>query len=184
MNKPARRFRDTILRLDVLFRKALRIRNHKQRELYLSAIIVKLHDQWNYRSRQVIFESFAGSECKMMRRLRQNWGRKKMGNTWEPDWHVTSDTIRAARILNVGNYSQIQSVFGAVMYCDDLRWTRNAIVHNIPCSFIKYRDMALTKYRLSNIFPFEIILYTNPNTGNSIYEDWCDEMVIALQNIF
>ncbi len=119
----------------------------------------------------------------MMKDLRQLWSTKRhMDYTWEPDWHITTNTIRAAELLNVTGLPQIQNALGAVTYIDDVRWTRNAIVHNIPQSFFKFKNMALNKYHLKNISPFEIILQTNPKTGNTVYQDWCDELSIALTN--
>jgi hypothetical protein len=100
---------------------------------------------------------------------------------WEPDWHIPGNTIRAARLLNVPDLVQIQNVIGAITYIDDVRWTRNAIVHNIPTSFYQYRKMTLSKYHLSSIVPFSLPIEINPVTGNTIYQDWCDEFKYALR---
>lgn len=186
MNRPTIRFMNAIQRMDVLFRKALRSNNIAIKELFLSSIIVKLHDQWNYRCRQIICECYGGAEGKMLFKLQQAWtnGGRKMGASWEPDWHIPSVSLRAATLLNIRTVNNLQNAFGAVTYVDDLRWTRNAIVHNIPGTFRKYQDMALNKYQIKYISPYEIILQINPKTGNTIYEDWCNEMTISLSSAY
>lgn len=182
MNRSAFRFKAIVNRLDLLYRRGLKAYYPKYRELFLSCVIVKLHDQWNYRSRQIICDSYGDREAKMMHELRIKWTSKKMRENWEPDWHVTTNSIRAASLLQLSNISQIQNALGAVTYVDDLRWTRNAIVHNIPMSFNKYREMALNKYQIINLPPHELITRVNPITNNTIYEDWCNEMIIALSS--
>lgn len=41
--------------------------------------------------------------------------------------------------------------------------------------------MALEKYLVRDIMPYRLPLETNALTGNLIYEDWCNELEIALQ---
>jgi UDP-N-acetylmuramyl tripeptide synthase len=182
MNRSAIRFKVIVNRLDLLYRKGLKAHYPKYRELFLSCVIVKLHDQWNYRSRQIICDSYGDREAIMMRELRNKWTSKNLRQDWEPDWHMTANSIRAASLLQLANKYQIQNALGAVTYIDDLRWTRNAIVHNIPNTFNKYRRMALNKYQITNMPPHELIAQVNPITNNSIYEDWCNEMIIALSS--
>jgi hypothetical protein len=106
--------------------------------------------------------------------------RKKMDKNWEPDWHIPNVSIRAAKILALPNYITLQNVFGAITCIDDIRWTRNAIVHNIPCSYQKYKEMALNKYRITNVEPAYLLQEVNPKTGNTIYQDWCTEIINVL----
>ena len=89
--------------------------------------------------------------------------------------------MTAAELLSVPDLLQIQSAIGAVTYADDISWTRNAIVHNSPAAFSRYERMALEKYLVRDIMPYRLPLETNAVTGNSIYEDWCDELKTALQ---
>ena len=182
MNRPALRFMDTLDTLDRLFVECSIMTDLKRRELILSWIVIKLHDQWNFRSRQIVLESYNHSEKEMLEILRQNWGRKVMQCAWEPDWHIPTIAIRAAQLLKVPDISQIRNAIGAVTYIDDIRWTRNAIVHNIPASFSKYQEMALNKYGFRNIPPHLLSCSINPNTGNTVYEDWCVELKIALSS--
>jgi len=182
MNRPALRFINTLDTLDSLFVECSKVTDEKRRELLLSWIVIKLHDQWNFRSRQIVLESYGHSEKEMMKYLRNNWGKKVMSCSWEPDWHIPGNTIRAAQLLNVPDTTQITNAIGAVTYIDDIRWTRNAIAHNIPTSFSKYQEMALNKYGLRNIPPHLLSCIVNPRTGNTLYEDWCVELRIALSS--
>jgi hypothetical protein len=184
MNKSALRFNQIIDKLDNIFREGNNSQFEFDREKAFSYVIIKLHDQWNFRLRQIVMIDSNLSEKKMMTLLRQNWTRnnKTMDNSWEPDWHIVTNTIRAGRLLNIPNLSNLQNSIGAVTYNDDIRWTRNAIVHNISASFRRYRIMTLNKYNLSNIMPYQLLNQINPVTGNTIYEDWSTELSIALQN--
>lgn len=171
MNHAALRFNRVLDRLDNIFYKASSSVDMREKELLLSYLVIRLHDQWNFRSRQIVLQSFGRSPRKMMNLLRQSWGRRVMDHGWEPDWHVPSNAIRAGRLLNIPDLTQVQNALGAVTYIDDVRWTRNAIVHNIPTSFNKYKKMALSKYQVADISPYLLPMEFNPATGNTIYED-------------
>jgi|GEM_PF-3051390 len=182
MNKPALRFIATIKKLDTIFKDATSSSDIVKKELYYSFIIIKIHDQWNYRSRQIVIQDSGRKESEATNYLRLKWGRKKMDNYWEPDWHIPANAIRAARLLNVPNLSNIQNALGAVTCIDDIRWTRNAVVHNIPTSFEKYNNMLLRNYHIVKVPPYSLLNEINPLTGNTIYEDWSNELKIALCN--
>jgi len=181
MNRPALRFAEVIERLDKLVQEASTAQDEKHKEILLSFVVVKLHDQWNFRSRQIVLESFGRSEEAMTETIRRNWGITVRDKGFEPDWHIPSNTIKAACLLKVPDLTQIQDAIGSVIYIDDIRWTRNAIAHNIPTSFTKYRQMTLSKYQIQDVMPYRLPLETNAETGNSIYEDWCNELGNALR---
>ncbi|MFC1816280.1 hypothetical protein ACFL0M_10140 [Thermodesulfobacteriota bacterium] len=181
MNRPAVRFDAMLSHLDDLFHEASTTVELTKKEILLAYLVIKLHDQWNFRSRQVVQISYGKSQKKMIEILRYHWSTKKYMNAgWEPDWHIPNNAIRAGRLLNIPNLSQVQNALGAVTYIDDIRWTRNAIVHNIPTSFSRFHSMTLSKYFLSNIKPSFLPLEMNPITGNSVYEDWCTDLSNAL----
>jgi hypothetical protein len=180
MNRIACRFNKAIEQLDSIFYEASIETNEKKKEVLLSYLIIKLHDQWNTRCRQIILESYSHSVGRMTKYLRSHWGRRPMNNSWELDWHVPNNAIRAARLLDVPDLIQIQNAFGAVLYIEDIRWTRNAIVHNMPVSFAKFKTMTLSKYFMTNRQPHTLPLEINPHTGNTIYEDWCNDLSSAL----
>ena len=183
MNRSALRFEGVLRYLDGLFREASATPDVSRKDLILSYIVIKLHDQWNFRTRQIIQQSYGKSQAKMIEILRMNWStRKKMDKGWEPDWHIPGNAIRAGRLLNRPNLARVQYALGSVTYVDDIRWTRNAIVHNIPISYGKFRSMSLSKYYIRDIAPSLLPLEINPASGNTIYQDWCDELRNALHN--
>jgi hypothetical protein len=94
---------------------------------------------------------------------------------------MPENAIRAGRLLQIHNLSQVQNAFGALTFIDDIRHTRNAIVHSIPACYGKFRSMTLSKYYLRNIDPSFLPLERNPSSGNTIYEDWCNELLGALR---
>lgn len=182
MNRIAIRFETQLAKLDSVFAEAVTLSNPVKKEILLSYIIIKLHDQWNFRSRQIILRSYGKSESRMSEHIRNNWSpRKVMDFGWEPDWHIPANAIRAGRLLNIPDLNQVQGAFGAVTRIDDIRWTRNSIVHNLPTSFTKYKVMTLNKYHLSNTSPYLLPLEINSTTGNTIYQDWCDELKFAIR---
>jgi len=182
VNRPALRFDAVLNRLDALFLEASATGEVTRSEIILSYLVIKLHDQWNFRSRQIVQASSGQSEKKMMNILRHKWSPKKnIAADWEPDWHIPNCAICAAKLLNIPNFSQLQDALGAVTYIEDIRRTRNAIVHNVPGAFTKFRSMTLSKYFLSNIEPCFLPLEINPHTGRSIYGDWCADLRAALQ---
>jgi hypothetical protein len=63
------------------------------------------------------------------------------------------------------------------------RYTRNAIVHNIPTSFQKYRTIVRNNYGQVGVAPHEILFHRNLSTGKTIYEDWCDDLIQAISAI-
>lgn len=183
MNRPAIRFRSVLNFLDNLFIKTANSNDRKEREIFCSFIIIKLHDQWNFRSRQVVLENYGRSESSMMEFLQTNWGRKRMNAGWEPDWHIPPTAIRAARLLGVRNFIDIQNALGSVTKIEEVRWTRNAIVHNIPTSFQKFRTIVRNNYGQVDIAPHEILFHRSPSTGKTVYEDWCNDLINAISAI-
>jgi hypothetical protein len=170
--RAALRFEAVLRFLDGLFLEASATSDSVHKEVLLSYVVIKLHDQWNFRSRQIIHLSYGKSQAKMMNYLRRNWSpRKNMNKSWEPDWHIPGNTIRAGRLLNIPNLAKVQNALGAGIYVDDIRWTRNAIVHNIPLSYGKFRSMCLRRYFVRNISPSDLPLEINPVSGNTIYQD-------------
>nr|VFK23317.1 MAG: hypothetical protein BECKMB1821G_GA0114241_100460 [Candidatus Kentron sp. MB]VFK28443.1 MAG: hypothetical protein BECKMB1821I_GA0114274_100658 [Candidatus Kentron sp. MB]VFK74255.1 MAG: hypothetical protein BECKMB1821H_GA0114242_100276 [Candidatus Kentron sp. MB] len=185
IQRVALRFEAVLNHLDDLFYEASSTVSSAHKNILLSYVVIKLHDQWNFRSRQIIRLSYGNSLSQMMSLLRRSWSKQKeMESSWEPAWHIPSNAIRAGRLLNIPNLSKIKDALGAVTYINDIRWTRNAIVHNMPASFRKYRAMSLDKYFIRDIAPSQLPLEINPKSGNTIYQDWCDELRSALRNVW
>jgi len=181
MNRVALRFACSIRKLDEIYRKAVFTPDEVDREILLSFLVIKLHDQWNFRSRQIVLESFGKAEGTMTEYLRTHWSnRKPMDIGWEPDWHIPTNAIRAATLLGVPGVVRITNALGAVTVIEDIRWTRNAIAHNIPTSFSKYHSKITRRRSLGALMPYRLPTETNPASGRSFYEDWCDELYNAI----
>ena len=121
MNRVALRFESQLARLDSLVVKAAAERNNLHKEVLLSYVVVRLHDQWNFRSRQIVLTSYGKSEERMMKCLRTNWTQKRnMDIGWEPDWHIPANTIRAAQILDIQDLIQVRDAIGSVSSIDDV----------------------------------------------------------------
>lgn len=181
MNRPAQRFMEAVERFDRLVQEASMTQDEEKKEILLSFVVFKLHDQWNFQSCQIVLESYGGSEQEMREFLQRNWGKKPQGEDWEIAWHVPKDAIRAAQLLNVPDFVQIRDSIGSVTCADDLCWTRNAIVHSGPVALARYEEMALNKYLLRDVVPCGLLLETNARSGNLIYGEWCDELGGALR---
>lgn len=163
--------------------KAANSNDLKEREILCSFIVIKLHDQWNFRSRQVVLENYGRSESSMIEFLQSNWASRRMRVGWEPDWHLPQNAIRAARLLGVSNIADIQNALGSVTKIEEVRWTRNAIVHNIPISFKKFRTVIRNNYGQVGIAPHEILFHRNSSTGQTVYEEWCNDLINAISAI-
>jgi hypothetical protein len=59
-----------------------------------------------------------------------NWGKKKQGKLWEPNWYDQGDGARAASLLDPSNRTTITGALGAATNpIEDLRWVRNYCAH-------------------------------------------------------
>lgn len=181
MNRPAQRFTEAIERFDRLVQEASMTQDEQKKEILLSFVVFRLHDEWNLQSCQIVLESYGEPEEEMREFLRHNWGEKTQKEDWELAWHVPGQAIRAAELLNVPDLVRIRNAIGSVTCADHLCWTRNAIVHSSSAALSRYKRMVLEKYLLRDVVPYRLPLETNMTTGNSIYGDWCDELGGALQ---
>ena len=160
----------------------------------ISYSVIKLHDQWNARCREIVIKSCQGGyrtkRGTLLSRsvkenpldyLRNNWARTTvMGSNWEPDWHIPSNTIRAASLLNVQNLAEIQNALGAITVIDELRWTRNAMVHQLPHTFGQYRLISNNR-SLSHITePANLAIHRDVTSQKLIIDIWEEELTIAL----
>src|SRR5205085_3098452 len=111
LEKVSRRFDQYCLGLDMLVAYALKLQPSEPRiaKTIVSFCVIRLHDQWNARCRELVLKSATGrvltSQGAHLARavrgnpleaLRKKWGKKVMDQSWEPDWHIPGTTIRAA----------------------------------------------------------------------------------------
>jgi hypothetical protein len=194
-----RRFDKQCSEINYFVRKALRHRPNRTRafKVYTAHAVIKLHDAWASRCRELIVKSSIGgyqtlSGISLTRSavlgrsidpvawLRDNWTTKRMSNTWEPDWHLPDQAIRAARLLGVANYVTIMNGLGAITITNQVRFTRNALVHSLPVIFGRYRDQIHTLGLPHNTDLYDFIYMRIDHTGVMFIDDWMDKMKLCL----
>jgi hypothetical protein len=157
--------------------------------------VVKLHDQWNARCRELIIRSARGN-CETLtgtvlprstrinpiQQLRNTWSKKStMSTAWEPDWHVPEVSIRAAGLLGIANYEAVTNAFAAITIMEEMRWTRNAIAHELPRTYQQFRHNQALRFAISDYCPAEYAVQRIPETADMIIDIWMNEMMLALR---
>lgn len=104
-----------------------------------------------------------------------------MDVTWEPEWHMPAVSERAARLLNIANYSTVVNAISAITIIEDLRWTRNSIVHELPRTYRMFRLRQLMRFNPLRYGPADYALQRIPGTANLIVDSWMDELKLALR---
>lgn len=161
--------------------------------------VIRLHDLWASHCRQLIicsadtrFKTLSGIRLPPAARLplkaqpipwlRDNWSpRRKMGPTWEPDWHIPDQCIRAAQLLGIANYATVANALSAITITDQIRWTRNAVVHSLPATYSKLRVLSASLGLPSNVSPSRIIYSRVNGTGPLLFHHWISELRLCLE---
>jgi hypothetical protein len=113
--------------------------------------------------------------------LRNNWTTKKrMPPNWEPDWHVPGQAIRAAQILKVDNFTTMFNALSAITITDQLRYTRNAIVHALPATYKMYRKTVIGLGIPRDTKPVDFVYYRIGSTGPMLIDHWISELTLCL----
>jgi len=192
LNHVLRRFESCCTKVEALINEAIAVQNTNQRAFstYSAQVVIKLHDFWTTHCRQLVIYSCRGgcstltgvvlsrspvlhSCADPIEWLRRNWsGSGRMGRSWEPDWHVPSQCLRAAELLRIANYGTVFNALSAVLVTDQLRFTRNAIVHSLPVTYSRFREMEVQLGFSGKIHPLEFIYYRNSGSGNMLVDDW------------
>lgn len=157
--------------------------------------IIKLHDQWNSRCRELILKSALGN-CRTLsgtllpratpinpvQKLRNIWSRNKpMDVSWEPDWHVPAVSVRAATLLGIANSQTVTNAISAVTIVDSLRWTRNVVTHELPRTYKMFRKIQSSLFNPPSLCPSDYVIQRIPGTTDLIIDIWMDEMKLALR---
>lgn len=160
------------------------------------ASCVQLQDRWAYRVRQLIMASACGNfrtaggqvltrtsglstherAAKLLRRLWTAGGRT-LGAAWEPSWYNPDDAIRAARLLQCGNFQQISLGLGTSTAPVELRAVRNVLVHDSPSAWRKYLELFGNRRQV--VSPLSYALNVDPTTGLSRLSLWMRDLRIA-----
>jgi hypothetical protein len=199
------RLRKDRQKYDRLLTRALQLRGAEKEisDALIERVIIGLHDSFALAARNVILDSAIGKNVtrtgrKLMRTLslvgfaspldflRHSWARnKKMPNSWEPDWFMPDNSIRAATLLQVSNEVEITNGLGALMSITRLRATRNVIAHCLPNTWQRFRDLNDQLGFVPMRLPPDLVMSYDPTTKNRYIDDWMteieDSIVIAIE---
>jgi hypothetical protein len=103
-----------------------------------------------------------------------------MGNTWEPDWYLPDQCLRAARLLGIANYATVFNALSAVLVTDQVRFTRNAVVHSLPVTYSRFRAMTARLGFGVNVSPLEFMYCRLGGTGPMLIDSWISELQLCI----
>jgi len=166
-------------------------------ETHVLYAVIKLHDYWCSSCRQLLVLSCAGGNStasgvvlpraanlppgeEPVTWLRRNWTAKKMSNSWEPDWHIPFQCMRAAKLLGVANYTTVIDALGALTLIDHLRIIRNTIVHSLPVTYLPYRKLLSSGGHYKNTDIVNYVLGRDVGTSQFVIHTWIDELQLCL----
>jgi len=198
LGKISARFEKICFAIDKRIEYALKIysSNDVISKSIISFCVIKLHDQWNARCRELILKSAMGNYKTLsgrilprsatinpLQQLRKTWStRKSMEVSWEPDWHVPNVSVRAAQLLRIANYNEVSNAISALTIIDDLRWTRNAIAHELPLTYQMFHNNQSARFGPPRYSPSDYAIQRIPRTPNIIIIDnWITELKLALR---
>lgn len=183
------------LTLDAL---AMRTSHPERAEAIIRSVIIDAQDSWSLACRQLVLTSASGRAFSRKGRLiarpssalrgvspidslRRNWATKKMSNSWEPDWFIPANAIRAAGILGLSNAGEISSGLGAAIVHDYLRVARNVVAHSLPNTWVKLRTVEASVSVGTFLIPTDFVTVINPRTGSRFIFEWLDELELCLK---
>jgi len=161
--------------------------------------VIRLHDLWASHCRQLIicsadahFRTYSGvrlprasslpPKARPIPWLRDNWtSGKRMKPSWEPNWHIPDQYLRAAQLLGIGNYVTVSNALSAVTIVEQIRYTRNALVHSLPATYWKLRILSASLGLPWNVNPVNIIYSRVNGTGPLLFDHWISELRLCLQ---
>lgn len=197
------RFRADRERLDDVVAGALAIRNGEPERFRALAewVIIALHDSWSRSCRDIVLDSARGARsrtgrllprsnvlkgyagrCDPMTVLRSSWTTttKTMSITWEPDWFIPQNALRAARLLRVANEIELGNGFGASAVPDHLRITRNVVAHSLPNTWQRFRALQTSLGIFVPSRPADLIMTFDAPSGLRLIEKWIRELEVSL----
>jgi hypothetical protein len=168
------------------------------RKALLGFAIVRLHDEWSAKCREIILQSASGAAYTRkgvllgrssrllgespMPHLRRKWSVKgsTMKSTWEPKWYTPSEASRAASLLGLSNEATVTAALGAGTIPDDLRITRNVVVHTLPNTWNQYRSLVRRYGHPSSTTPADFVTLRNTATGLLLFDEWIDSLYLNI----
>lgn len=165
----------------------------------VASAVVVLQDAWAVACRAIVLNSAEGEaftrkghrllrspilsrDKRPMDELRKKWRNdKEMPKSWEPNWHIPKDAIRAADLLQVVNCSTIVGGLGAAIHVDKLRCVRNVIAHSFPDTWKKLKALQRQMGYRTPLSPSDFVLSRGSHgTGLRLLDQWYQDMEYAL----
>lgn len=190
-------FDRSLTRLAHLIRIAARPRTvDRTREALAEYALLRLHDVWAFRCRQIVLRSAVGgfvtrgghtisraanlpSGTAPLDWLRRSWANQKtMKLSWEPDWFLPDNCIRAARLLGTANLASISGGIGASQAAIEVRTIRNLIAHSLPNTWTRYRGLTMPLHGV--VCPNQVILAVDVITGKNQFSRWASDFRASL----
>ena len=197
LTKISIRFEEACSAIDRRLAFALQLRslNADIAKAIVAFCVIKLHDQWNARCRELVLRSAIGNCVTLtgivipksaisspMQMLRNKWSNNRtMDFSWEPDWHVPNNTERAAKLLGITNYPTVVNAITAITLIEDLRWTRNSIAHELPRTYKMFRQCQQMRFSPPNYCPSDYAIQRIPGASHLVIDSWMDELKLALK---
>jgi hypothetical protein len=166
------------------------------REAIVEHAIIRLHDAWAVRVRQLIVLSAIGGhvtasgnvlgratnlDCRLspVHQVRLLWTTRPMDSTWEPKWYDPAEAIRSARLLGVRNFLELSAGLGATLQARELRTVRNLIAHRVPNAWQKFRTLARNHPPTAS--PALYTTAPHPQSGLSPLSTWVADLTTTLR---
>ena len=98
------------------------------------------------------------------------------GSYLEPTWGDSNKINLIISGLRCSNQGNLLTAFGVAARIEDLQMCRNACAH-ITSDMVKTVSKAIVRYKSNKIYhPSEIMLWTDPVTGDYLWKSWVDEI--------
>lgn len=166
-----------------------------EREAVVEHAIIRLHDCWSNRVRQLIVLSAIGGHISRSGRrlprvtrlparrspvhqIRHIWTGKIMSDSWEPKWYAPADATRCAQLLGVANLVEIAGGLGASLRADELRTVRNLVAHRVPHAWQRFRKA--TSSMPPNCNAIDFVTSIDTATGLPVMSTWVLDLTSAL----
>ena len=194
--KIVRRFEDQLLKINYIV-KCRRVNTNFRHDAAISNCIVHLQNIWSLTCRNIIISSSKGNVVDIkgnliqksqaivnninpLEFLRNSWFRKPRQPDWEPDWYKTSESLKAAQLLNISNNNQVTFGLSAITILDQIRITRNFICHELPILREKYNNMCMSTIFRDHVSVFDFITSFLPSTTYRVFDIWVEQLTKAL----
>jgi hypothetical protein len=177
----------------------IRVSDRMVFEAVVSSVLIGFHDSWSGRCREIVIKSALGNTTTRrglllsrttalrgysspLEFLRHKWAfTKTMDRSWEPDWFLPQNSIRAAKLLVVANENEITNGLGASLIPERLRVARNVVAHSLPNTWKRLRDLHTSLGVPPMLRPADFVMSYSAQSGRRLIHEWLDEIEISIK---